>query len=675
MNPKAQRSILIQSRIFGYSAAVLSVPFAVVGGLVASCCPFGVLVGAVPLLITSGLGAQLAAVFLDYSVVSRRCSTGAGLRVGVRSATLAALAGGIFTLFTASQSLSAMTAAAGAGDPEGSGVVAAITIGLMNLVMLLAVAALCALLAIVPGVIGAAIRGSAAQDSEPASKPEWDVELRALRKSSLIEWAVLLGLLASVSLVVPAIQQYSIGKGLPERSSGRSVAMSAANTSGVPLSAPSGMSRSVESSPFSVSPDAKYSVEICDDIERGRLLLVRGHGRHLFEEQLTGYLQDVYWSPGGHFVAINERIGNSGDYLWILDLQRQRVLKRPDDTIWQETESKFIPVVREMASRKWGGGVQDDRGWGVASGWEDDNTLLVRFTVRFLGSAIAVGEDSRLEVVFRLRVAANGVSIQKETQGGSRADSGFVDPHPTEVEALLSELDVQPRMERPFPPDPRLGPELLEFSNALKSIWSGEALAVNSLSGLSPWELRVLRNAVFARHGRAFESGKLSGFFHRYPGYKEDPDYSDNRITSVDRSNVEAIKDLEVRAKRPPRDTSWNALRGFVDALAAGDVDYIRSSIHPASPLERVIFTLEDAPKLISQERLLGNSIELQELCLGDGANGEGSSFMMSVIWNFTLSAQQADIGMFRNRESLTEIGFTEIAGSWWLSRIADAVP
>lgn len=803
MNPKTQSTILRQSRIFGYTGAVLSIPFALAGGLIASCCPFGVLVGAIPLLATSGLGAVLAAIFMDYSVVSKTQATGAGLRVGIRTAAIAALAGGIFTIFTASQSLSLMSAAAASqSPPPDGGVAAAFTIGISNLFMLLVVVLLCLPGGILWGVIGAAIRGSAALDQEPPPEPNWETEIKRLRKGSLIEWCVLFGLLAAVSLVIPMLQQHSIAKGQPERSSGQTVNMPATNTPGLPHSTPPQVSRPAYNPPFSASPGGKYSVEIFEDSQQGRLILVKERGEHLFEEPAMGYLQDVHWSPGGQFVAINERRGNSGDYLWILDLQQQRVLKRPDDTVWQKIESKCMPIVREKAAKKWGAGVQDDRDWGTASGWEDENTLLVTFTVRFLGSAIAVGEDSRLEVLSKLRVATDGVFIQNETQraarkigegllvpscamnfmedtgtliatfewyarygaermtvnikdleldsakigvlqergafeGGvpveiplkqdaaakrerwspgasdfswsmppsslvategvlntvalsqdkaaalvsalkalrPRTDTSPSDPDSRKVETPTSRLSVQPAKEQSSRPDPQVSPELLVFSNALKSVWSGNALPVNTLGGLSPWELKILRNAVFARHGRAFESGKLSCFFHRYPGYKEDSSYSDNRITSTDRSNAEAIKAMEARAKRPPRDTAWNALRGFLDALAAGDQEYLTSIIHPTHPVERVIFTLEDPPKVAHSVKLPANSGELKQLWLDDGANGEGYCFMMGALWDFTLSAQNAGNGMFRNTGSSTEIGFTEISGTWWLSRVADAAP
>lgn len=898
MNPNAHRTILRQSRIFGYTGAVLSIPFALAGGLLASCCPFGVLVGAIPLLATSWLGAVLAALFMDYSVVSKRDSTGAGLRVGLRTAAVAGLAGGIFTLFTASQSLSLMTAAAASQSPapEG-GVAAAFTIGVSNLFMLLVVVMLCLPGGILWGVIGAAIRGSAALDQEPPPLPEWETEVAALKKGSLIEWGVLLGSLAAVSLVIPMIQQHSIAKNLPKSSSERTVNMPAPNNSGVPLPTPQQTSRPAYKPPFSASPGGKFSVEIIEDSQQGRLIVVKEHGEHLIEEPAMGYLQDVHWSPGEQFVAINERRGNSGDYLWVLDLQQHRFLKRPDDSIWQQLESRAVAILEAKADNKWGDGVQGDRAWGTAAGWQDESTLLAKVTVRFLGSAIAVGEDSRLEIATKLRVASDGIFIQNETQTASRKigegllipacgmdfmeDTGTLiatfewyarygadrmtvnikdldldsvkigvpeergaleggvpleislkpnaaakkehwTPGPSEFSwsmppsslvttegvlntvalsqdkaaALVSELKalrprsdggppsagsgnattpspllsayqgkvgrLEARFELQWHPDrsvtgrywypgrnparnyelrgsnqkegelvldeltngertatirmnkdssqdlkwvgtmqntdgrqfdvtmvrlnqpardlssrtpPEFSPVLLVFSSALKTVWSGDAIAVDSLGGLSPWELKILRNAIFARHGRTFESGKLSGFFNRYPGYKVDAGYSDNRITSTDRSNAEVIKAVEARAKRPPRDTAWNALRGFVDALAAGDVEFIASSIHPTHPVERVMFTLEDPPKVAHTVKLPSKSGELKQLWLDDGANGESYCFMMGALWDFTLEAKNAGKGMFRNKGSSTEIGFTEIGGKWWLTRVADAAP
>jgi len=906
MNPKTQRTILKQSRIFGYSGAILSIPFGFLGGLIASCCPFGVLIGAIPLLVTSGLGAQLAAIFLDYSVVSRRNSTGAGLRVGVRSATISALAGGVIIVLTASQSLSAMTAAAGTGDPEGAGVSAAIILGLINLLFLLVLVGCCALLAIVPGVIGAAIRGSAALDQEPEPEPGWEAELKALKKSSLIEWAVLLGLLAACAIIIPTIQQYSMGKSHPRQQemagSGQADYVPPGLFPGVPP-----VSQTPDQAPFSISQDGKYTVEIFEDSQQGRMILVTERGDHLFEEPALGWLMDVFWSPDGRFLAINERRANSGDYLWILDLQGQKVLKRPDDAVWREMESKAVTVLEARADTKWGEGVQGDRSFGTGTGWLDADTLLAKVAVGFRGTAIAVGESSNLEIEYRIKVNPAGVSLlseasmvgdvsdrrqsvgqdllfsgyglefiegtatlvstfewyarfgaERETvrlgdleldsakvglrfergalEGGvpvgiplkpgrslkkERWSSGAGDfswalppfeiletrekltlvaqdaekapalvtllrslrippgaggpsphkpqpPHqtppapgpsvyegsvgrlaarfelewhsdrsvtgrywyptrnpemkyvlkglnPSEGELILVELTngkdtatlrmrkdsgtdrvtwkgrmsntdgrefdvVMSRVSeapvgRSNPGNQPASPEMQSFSKALELVWAGTAVAPKSLEGLSPWELKILRNAIFAQHGRAFKSGKLSGFFHRYPGYTEDPGYSDNRITATDRANAEAIKAAELVARRPSPDSEWNALRGFLDALASGDPDFIASLIHPSKPVERVMFTLDDPPKVAHEKRLPGNSEELKDLWVDDGANGESSSFMMSALWGLTISPLHAGNGLFRNKGSYLEVGVTEISGKWWLTRVADAVP
>jgi len=65
------------------------------------------------------------------------------------------------------------------------------------------------------------------------------------------------------------------------------------------------------------------------------------------------------------------------------------------------------------------------------------------------------------------------------------------------------------------------------------------------LSGKSEAELRVLRNTVFAKHGRSFRSADLQAHFSSQPWYRPDPAYSDERLTAEDRSCVERIGRLE----------------------------------------------------------------------------------------------------------------------------------
>jgi len=78
-------------------------------------------------------------------------------------------------------------------------------------------------------------------------------------------------------------------------------------------------------------------------------------------------------------------------------------------------------------------------------------------------------------------------------------------------------------------------------------IVNGENLAESDLQSLSPTELRILRNACFARHGRKYDSAGLGEYFNNRPWYKAREDYNDNLLTGSDRANVKSILAAEQR--------------------------------------------------------------------------------------------------------------------------------
>src|SRR5215471_21068361 len=59
-------------------------------------------------------------------------------------------------------------------------------------------------------------------------------------------------------------------------------------------------------------------------------------------------------------------------------------------------------------------------------------------------------------------------------------------------------------------------------------------LTVAQLSDFSRRDLRLLRNLVYARHGRLFKSAVLQQYFGSLEWYKEDPTYTDARLTPLD---------------------------------------------------------------------------------------------------------------------------------------------
>lgn len=70
-------------------------------------------------------------------------------------------------------------------------------------------------------------------------------------------------------------------------------------------------------------------------------------------------------------------------------------------------------------------------------------------------------------------------------------------------------------------------------------------LKVEELSTLSRRDLRILRNTVFARRGRAFESKVVRSYFEGAAWYEPSADYHDGMLTGVDHKNVNIIRSVE----------------------------------------------------------------------------------------------------------------------------------
>jgi YARHG domain len=70
-------------------------------------------------------------------------------------------------------------------------------------------------------------------------------------------------------------------------------------------------------------------------------------------------------------------------------------------------------------------------------------------------------------------------------------------------------------------------------------------LTTAQISDLSRRDLRLLRNTIFARHGRTFDSMALATYFEAKPWYKQDANYSDRQLTEIDQRNLKLITSQE----------------------------------------------------------------------------------------------------------------------------------
>lgn len=82
------------------------------------------------------------------------------------------------------------------------------------------------------------------------------------------------------------------------------------------------------------------------------------------------------------------------------------------------------------------------------------------------------------------------------------------------------------------------------------------AYSKSELRQLSPWELYVARNEIYARYGRAFSNKDLARYFNSCSWYREaispeDFDSMESPLSSVEKQNVEAIRAVEEEKGSP----------------------------------------------------------------------------------------------------------------------------
>jgi hypothetical protein len=68
----------------------------------------------------------------------------------------------------------------------------------------------------------------------------------------------------------------------------------------------------------------------------------------------------------------------------------------------------------------------------------------------------------------------------------------------------------------------------------------------NSLEGKSLEELYLMRNEIYARHGKPFKVYELNTYFRSQNWYKLDGDYNDSRISKSELNMAEMIRKKEI---------------------------------------------------------------------------------------------------------------------------------
>lgn len=89
--------------------------------------------------------------------------------------------------------------------------------------------------------------------------------------------------------------------------------------------------------------------------------------------------------------------------------------------------------------------------------------------------------------------------------------------------------------------------EVHEYWGMLRKDASSYQFTENDLSPLTAKELTYLRNSVYARHGYVFKSQELNNYYKQFSWYHPNPSVTDAALNSMEKANVEFIKNYQER--------------------------------------------------------------------------------------------------------------------------------
>ncbi len=109
-------------------------------------------------------------------------------------------------------------------------------------------------------------------------------------------------------------------------------------------------------------------------------------------------------------------------------------------------------------------------------------------------------------------------------------------------------------------------------------LFENRLITTNMLKGLSLHELRLLRNEVYARHGRAFRAPWLQQYFWSQPWYEQNDEFLDEQLSGSDKLNVETIVKFEDRIHE---ELGTKAItRALLEGLFVEDASKMRQEIY-----------------------------------------------------------------------------------------------
>src|SRR2546423_4145598 len=108
--------------------------------------------------------------------------------------------------------------------------------------------------------------------------------------------------------------------------------------------------------------------------------------------------------------------------------------------------------------------------------------------------------------------------------------------------------------------------------------FENKAITEQMLQGLSLHELRLIRNEIYARHGRMFRAEWLQQYFFFQPWYTPDENFKDEQLSGNDKPNVETIVKYENQLHQELSTTPIT--KSLLEGLFVEDASQMRQEIY-----------------------------------------------------------------------------------------------
>jgi hypothetical protein len=137
-----------------------------------------------------------------------------------------------------------------------------------------------------------------------------------------------------------------------------------------------------------------------------------------------------------------------------------------------------------------------------------------------------------------------GARAVEETKPSDTDSGPEVQPQEPEAQAPTgttkpaAPAPVKPTVAKPVAPKPT---QSSTHRARYVPLGAARALTSGDLAGRSAWELDILRNEIYAAHGRPFARADLRRYFRAQWWYHEDPSFSEARLSALEKRNADFI--------------------------------------------------------------------------------------------------------------------------------------